>query len=210
VARKTATDSISAEEGGDEGRHLTSGDIARLLDVDLKTIHNWVHQGHVVGRRTQGRHLRFDRTEVVRFMRVYGYPVPSAIGATPPKMLVQEPEAGRAAWTRALRKSGQVTTFRTLFECSLAAAAGGYEIVLLDLEQCEPRRVRDLLEALRAWPFTRGLIVVGVSEKSGARRAFLNGGGHVAVAAERAADIQKLARWLTGSEADCPASCEQA
>ncbi|AKV00013.1 hypothetical protein AKJ09_06676 [Labilithrix luteola] len=54
----------------------TAQDFARFCEVDLKTVHHWADRGKVVHHRTDGRHLRFRRNDVVRFLRVHGYPLP--------------------------------------------------------------------------------------------------------------------------------------
>lgn len=60
-------------------RMFKASDMARMCNVDLKTIHNWVEKGHVQAGRTPGRHLRF-RPEVVRkVIEGMGMPVPSEV-----------------------------------------------------------------------------------------------------------------------------------
>src|SRR5262245_56916767 len=44
VEARAGTASASTSTGGDGVYSLTAGDLARLLGVDLKTIHNWVNQ----------------------------------------------------------------------------------------------------------------------------------------------------------------------
>lgn len=55
---------------------LTTTDLARICEVDLKTIHNWADKGKIKHFRTPGRHLRFERTAVIEFLKHFGYPVP--------------------------------------------------------------------------------------------------------------------------------------
>ena len=83
MTRRIALSGHTAAHGGEDGRALTAGDLSRILHVDLKTVHNWVAAGHLFGRRTAGRHLRFARASVVRFARQYGYPIPTGLGAYP-------------------------------------------------------------------------------------------------------------------------------
>lgn len=54
----------------------TAQDVAHFCEVDLKTIHHWVERGKIAHRRTEGRHLRFRRMDVVRFLRGLDYPLP--------------------------------------------------------------------------------------------------------------------------------------
>jgi hypothetical protein len=64
----------------DVGRKLlTASDLARLCEVDLKTIHNWVNRDKVAHFRTPGRHLRFRAIDVARFLQGYGFMVPTEL-----------------------------------------------------------------------------------------------------------------------------------
>ncbi|HVU02319.1 MAG TPA: helix-turn-helix domain-containing protein [Polyangiaceae bacterium] len=181
-----------SERGSDGARDLTAGDLARLLEVDLKTIHNWVNQGHVFARRTEGRHLRFQRVEVVRFLRRFGYPVPGELGKTPPRVLVHN-EGARKKIPGVEQHDGA-----GLFATVLEVASGFYEVLVLSLDAHEVAVVRELVLALRARPATRGVSVVGLSRKPARRSAFVDHGGDVALAPGKSGSVAQAARWLTG------------
>lgn len=57
----------------------TAQSLANFCEVDLKTVHHWAERGKVPHFRTEGRHLRFRRNDVVRFLRAHGYPLPDAL-----------------------------------------------------------------------------------------------------------------------------------
>lgn len=57
----------------------TAQALADFCEVDLKTVHHWAERGKVTHFRTEGRHLRFRRNDVVRFLRAHGYPLPDAL-----------------------------------------------------------------------------------------------------------------------------------
>jgi len=57
----------------------TAQAMADFCEVDLKTVHHWADRGKVPHFRTDGRHLRFRRNDVVRFLRAHGYPLPDAL-----------------------------------------------------------------------------------------------------------------------------------
>ena len=59
-----------------ENKLLTASDVAKLCEVDLKTIHNWVERGAIQHFRTPGRHLRFQATDVAQFLQQFGYAIP--------------------------------------------------------------------------------------------------------------------------------------
>lgn len=175
-----------------KARDLTAGDLARLLHVDLKTIHNWVNQGHVFARRTEGRHLRFQRVEVVRFLRRFGYPVPSLLGEAAPRVLVHRSRLK-------LRIPGvEQSETEGLFGTVLEAAAGDYEIVVFALDSHDAALTRELVQALRARPETRALSVVGMSRMPARRTDFVRHGGDLALGPGNAGDVARAARFLTG------------
>jgi excisionase family DNA binding protein len=55
---------------------FSAPEVAKIVSVDLKTIHNWVNGGSIKAFRTPGRHLRIRRGDVLSFMREFGYPIP--------------------------------------------------------------------------------------------------------------------------------------
>jgi excisionase family DNA binding protein len=181
-----------------ERPHLTSGDLARLLHVDLKTIHNWVNQGHIFGRRTKGRHLRFDRTELVRFMRRFGYAIPPPLGKQVPQVLVHAPSKGGKAVAVSLRNVKHET--RTgLFDVVLELTRGCYEVIVLDIDSTH-RALRELVEALRSRADTRGLALVGTSRSVTRRRRFVVAWGGDAAVAPAGPGLMAAIRWLTGAK----------
>ncbi len=185
--------------------------MARLLHVDLKTIHNWVNQGHVVGRRTKGRHLRFDRTEVVRFMRTYGYPIPDVVGAPTPRVVVDHCGGTKlASSVKVLSRSLEITACDSLYACALAVASGKQEIVVLDLDRRDPKQLTEFVSAVRAWPASTGAALVAVGKKPSARRQFLKVGGNAAIPSGAEAELKLLAQWLTGSAQRAPGVVELA
>lgn len=177
---------------------MTSGDIARLLDVDLKTIHNWVRHGHLRGRRTKGRHLRFHRTEIVRFMRRFGYQIPESLGRARPRVVLvglREEETCQAV--AALAQAVQVDSFHGIFDAALVVAGGDYEVLVLDLDRFGQHLVSELMEALRRRPSTQGVAAVGKTTCADLQEHFLAAGGDVII--DGAADLHATVLWLTGA-----------
>lgn len=193
--------------GGAEplGQYLTSGDIARMLHVDLKTIHNWVAQGHIQGTRTKGRHLRFERNRVVRFMREYGYPLPEYLGTAPPRVVVDA--SAKGPWVASLRRATQLVECDSLFACSLVLGAEPPEVTLVGLDQALPR-VLEFCTAVSSWEATSGVALVGIGSKPQARQAFLDAGGRVALSEGKASEVRSLVQYLVGAGSTCPASAE--
>jgi hypothetical protein len=159
-----------------------------------------VNQGHVFARRTEGRHLRFHRVEVVRFLRRFGYPVPPLLGRAPPRVLIAAGPSARIE----LRGCDHIAS-EGLIATVLEAAAGLYEVFVLELDRHDAALTRELVHALRARPATRTLSVVGLSERARRQKQFVEEGGDVALAPGRVADLVQTARWLTGGAAEPPA-----
>jgi excisionase family DNA binding protein len=75
---------------------FTASEVARFCQVDLKTIHNWSDRGEIRHFRTPGRHLRFRRSDVLDFLRRYGYPIPDVLASGKPRVSVLSEQAGDA------------------------------------------------------------------------------------------------------------------
>ena len=55
---------------------LTSGELSELLEVSVRTIHNWAQQRDLPSTATAGGHLRFRPHEVARWLRDSSMDVP--------------------------------------------------------------------------------------------------------------------------------------
>lgn len=194
-----------ATGSGWDSAHLTSGDIARMLHVDLKTIHNWVTQGHISGARTKGRHLRFARSEVVRFMRKYGYDIPQAVGATPARVLVLRDTKG--PWVTLLRRCAHVVETIDLFAAALMLATEPFEVVVVGLDS-EATRVHEFVRAVKAWEPTCSVVLVGIGSKPAARKAYLAAGGNIALAPSNVSDVKAVVQFVVGASSSEPSSAE--
>jgi hypothetical protein len=138
-------------------------------------------------------------------MRRFGYAIPAEVGDLPPRVLV----------SRRHKLSGQgknidQTSTSGLFEGLLAAAAGDHEVVVLDLDGHQSAVIDELVTALRAWPFTRGIALVGISRQTVRRRRFLEQGGDVALGPQQTASLLGAVRWLVGGVANAPAGVDKA
>ena len=193
--RQAPEGGLHSWRGTDGIRALTAGDLARLLRVDLKTIHNWVHQGHLYARRTEGRHLRFERVEVVRFLRRFGHEVPALLGRAVPRVLMSD--TGASPRDRGEREPH-------VLESVLELAFGAYEVFVLALDEHEHSLTGALVGALRARPETRALSLVGTSRRASRLRAFIRDGGDVALPSASPGDVTAAARFLVGGRASPP------
>ena len=57
---------------------LTVSEASRLCGVSLKTIANWIEQGHIKAHRTVGGHRRILREDLYSFMAEHKIPLPEA------------------------------------------------------------------------------------------------------------------------------------
>lgn len=100
-------------------RLYTSTDVAKLCQVDTKTIHNWVDRGHIPSFRTPGRHLRFRLADVEAFLRKHGYPVPAELPSGSANATIQI-SLELATWARdELLRLGCVDPQLTAFDGAL-------------------------------------------------------------------------------------------
>lgn len=69
----------------------TAQAVADFCEVDLKTVHHWADRGKIAHFRTEGRHLRFRRNDVIRFLRAHEYPLPAALTRVRPTVSLALP-----------------------------------------------------------------------------------------------------------------------
>jgi excisionase family DNA binding protein len=67
---------------------LTISEASKLCGVSLKTITNWVEQGHIKAHKTVGGHRRILREDLYRFMTEHKIPLPEVESNARKKILV--------------------------------------------------------------------------------------------------------------------------
>lgn len=141
---------------------FTAEDVARFCEVDAKTIHAWAARGLIPETRTQGRHRRFRRSDVVRLLRAHGYPLHVDLRGDPPRLAVfSDPPRARGELEARLRGRFELVVN--------ADPIGG----LLELRQAEADALLlfadgtlatpSLVARLRSHPATRHLFVACVA-----------------------------------------------
>lgn len=118
---------------------LTTGDVARLCRVTIRTVIKWFESGRLEGYRLPGsRDRRFTRRAVERFMRENDMPLdllerPSD-GSLKRVLVVDDDEAIRTLVTRYLRGLGvlEVDTAASGWEAGLKTASQHPHLLLLD------------------------------------------------------------------------------
>lgn len=95
---------------------LTTGDIAKLCDVNLRTVIRWIERGDLKGFKLPGRgNNRVKVEDFVSFLHEHGMPIPPALtGEDNGRILIIDDEAAVArSIGRILRSSGYDTTIAT-------------------------------------------------------------------------------------------------
>lgn len=64
--------------------HLTTHDVAKLLQVDATTVINWIKADRITAYRLPGGHRRIVARDVVIFIKAYKLPVPAALAGVKP------------------------------------------------------------------------------------------------------------------------------
>lgn len=71
---------------------LSTGDLCRMFKVNRVTVSDWVNTGKLPAFKTLGGHLRFRRTELTRFLKEKGVPVPPELSPSVPRILIADDE----------------------------------------------------------------------------------------------------------------------
>lgn len=121
---------------GEKRKELfTASEVARFCQVDLKTIHNWSDRGEIRHFRTPGRHLRFRRSDVLDFLRKYGYPIPDVLQAGRPRVITVTDDAGASAGVeKSLSKQFEVSTSDSPLDTLITVGAQTPDVVVMDVD----------------------------------------------------------------------------
>ena len=76
-----------------EKRTLTTGEVARYCDVNLRTVARWIEEGHLKAYKLPGRgDKRVKVEDFLAFLQAYEMPVPEELERNPKRVLVVEDE----------------------------------------------------------------------------------------------------------------------
>jgi excisionase family DNA binding protein len=67
-----------------KGPNLTTGKVAKLLGVSDTTVRRWVQDGKLRCSGTVGKHRRFERAEIERFLIEENFNTPQSSAPAPP------------------------------------------------------------------------------------------------------------------------------
>lgn len=180
----------------------TAQDVADFCEVDLKTVHHWADRGKVPHHRTEGRHLRFRRNDVVRFLRAHGYPLPPALTRARPvvALALTEAPAGSPLSLDELAKRLASRFSPRRYAGAVAAlahlVADAPDVLVLGGDDPSVSVAR-VVAALKADPATAWIAVAAVGGDAEAALAAKTAGAEVAVTgADSARLAPELARAL--------------
>lgn len=177
---------------------LTASQVARFCQVDLKTIHNWADRGEIQHFRTPGRHLRFRKPDVLDFLRKYGYPIPEALGAGKPKVVVLDnDEKTLSNVHEALTAEFEVETSADLLDSLLAIGDAHPDAVVLDASVCGTAAT-EVVKRLKARPATQHVRTVVYTGDLSARETLLSAGASALVAKPDTGKLRETLEALMG------------
>lgn len=163
---------------GEKRKELfTASEVARFCQVDLKTIHNWSDRGEIRHFRTPGRHLRFRRTDVLDFLRKYGYPIPDVLQAGRPRVITVTSDRGASSgMEKTLSKQFEVTTSASPLDTLITVGARTPDVVVMDLDVDEVSAL-DVVAALKKNDATRNVrTVIYAHDGNSLRKKVLDAG----------------------------------
>jgi excisionase family DNA binding protein len=164
----------------------TAQDVAGFCEVDLKTVHHWADKGKVPCFRTEGRHLRFRRNDLVRFLRAHGYPIPDAIARARTSIGF----ALAADLELAKKLAARFTVRRHASGISAVAQLGVDEPDALVLTLDDPSLGgAAAIAALRSTPETAWLLVAAIAADDAGLTAARVAGAEVALLARESAKL---------------------
>ncbi len=135
---------------------LTTGQVARLCRVTIRTVIKWFETGRLEGYKLPGsRERRFTRSAVVRFLRDNDMPVEELLEDAGPRrvLVVDDDEGVRRMLLRYLTGLGtyQIETAASGWEAGLRTASFKPHVLLLDYRLGDTTGL-DVVRTIRAMP----------------------------------------------------------
>lgn len=209
----------ATEEGRESRRGLAitprepifvASEMARLWNVDMKTVHAWAERGEIEAFSTPGGHLRFRRRSLLHLLRTYNLSIPPEIGPAKPGVVVVSSDGREARRIAGLLGDGfeavpLADPVGALVDIGLRSA--GDKMVDAVVVALPAPRVEALrwLEALRRHPDTRYSRLLVVAGEGLEQNALHSAGAACTVGASEANLLPELLKRLLGQTAAAPA-----
>ena len=120
-------------------RPLTTGEIADLCHVHLRTVLQWIHDGKLKAYRTPGNHSRVKVDDFIGFLKQYNMPIPDSLagrgGAR--KILIVDDDANMVSSIRRLFKKEpnfEIEVAYDGFEAGIKLLLFKPDLVVLDMK----------------------------------------------------------------------------
>jgi excisionase family DNA binding protein len=146
-------------------KNLTTGDIAKMLGVNFRTVIRWIERGHLRAFQLPGRgDNRVLVRDFLEFLSDNHMPIPDELQPQAKKVLIVEDDEHMAqAMSRALKRKG----FETMvapdgFMAGSLATAGQPAVMTLDLKMPGLGGL-EVLKAIRKNPDLAGIKIIVVS-----------------------------------------------
>jgi len=174
---------------------FSSHEVGALLQANPSTVIRWIDGGQLNAYRTPGGHRRVRERDLVAFLRTYGMPIPSELGAGGTKrvLLVDEDAKLLKALKRGLTKSlpgAEIETCGNGIEALLRIGAWQPDVVVLDVALPGVDGL-EVCRKIKANPETARIAVVALSG---------HGGGEMEKKARDAGVAALLAKPVTASQ----------
>ncbi len=180
---------------------FTASEVARICEVDLKTIHTWSDKGKIRSFRTPGRHLRFRRHDLIDFLLEYGYPIPEELRMARPKVVVvDEDPSALSALRRALSRRFDLFTFREPADAAVAIGTALPDAVVLEVSAQGFDGLR-FLERLGSMEATAHIRTVVYASDEDMRKPALAAGASDFVLKGEVSELRESLERLLGLEA---------
>jgi len=115
----------------------TPVEVARLINVHVKSVANWIRQGKLQAYRTPGGHNRITRTGILRFLNEQKMPIPDLLGDPRRRILVVDDDPVVAnVVVAALRDQGdryEVSTVSNGIEALMEIGKRLPDLMVLDI-----------------------------------------------------------------------------
>ncbi len=147
---------------------LTTGDVAKLCHVTIRTVIKWFEKGHLKGYKIPGsRDRRFARTDVLKFGKAHGIPLSDWGGhaATKKRILIVDDEPPVVAVLEGYLAQLGLFDWQTAkngYEAGLKTQSFRPHLLLTDYHLGDIDGVQ-VAESVRAIPELAGMCIVVVS-----------------------------------------------
>ncbi|MHB8421062.1 MAG: response regulator [Myxococcales bacterium] len=148
-------------------RYFTSHQVGDILQVNPSSVVKWINDGILNAFRTPGGHRRVSASELVRFARHHGMPVPNELRdlALTKVLVVDDEPRFLASLQRAFKPYAEEIALQTTengIEALVATGSFKPDVLILDLHMPTVDGFK-VLERLKAYPETSHTVVIVMS-----------------------------------------------